>query len=171
MYNNFCRAIFDAFNRAIPDAFKISNTLGPQGWDHDLTIREILGIPTAHDVWENDQVVQAAYNPSDPIEGLLKRVEDCKMMAVAASNPYTLPQLISTVIVLVDKSGNYVEEMKELHEKPPIEKENWFILQKFLITTYLDTVRHGLITAGAQGYHGAAYNLQCNGIQQPRTHH
>ena len=96
--------------------------------------------------------MQASYNPSDPIEGLLKRVEDCQMMAVAASNPYTLPQLISTVIVLVEKSGNYVDEMKEWHKKPPIEKENWFVLRKFLITAYLDKVRHGLITVGAQGY-------------------
>ena len=127
-----------------------------------------MGHSNCHDVWENDQVMKVAYNANDPIEGLLKWVKDCQMMAVVASNPYSLQQLIGTIIVLVEKMGNYVDEMKEWHKKTPIKKNNWFILRKYLINAYLDKV-HGLITAGAHGYHGAAYNATGFTNPEPAT--
>ena len=51
--------------------------------------------------WHRDQ------NPSEPIEELIDRVEDCFIFAIYMPPPYTQPQLIERAHTQVKRTGLY----------------------------------------------------------------
>ena len=63
-YSNFRRACHHAINKAVPDEYKSTNTIGQSGYASNMTVHQILdtlddpwGIPTPADIMANDRLI------------------------------------------------------------------------------------------------------------------
>jgi hypothetical protein len=83
---NVCRAINDTLHEAIPNAFRkpIGNQMGQKVYTLHDNPRDILsnlhtkyGTSTPAKKWRNNMLLDALWDPADPIEALFDRIEDC----------------------------------------------------------------------------------------------
>ena len=66
------------------------------------------------DTVANDERLQASYNSEDPLEILIKRLNECVEFATAASKPVSETQLVRISYGLVTETGQYPEDCRAL---------------------------------------------------------
>jgi hypothetical protein len=94
---NVKAAVNDALNKSIPKAYRRNpNIIGVREFRANDDPREIIatltrryGQKTTQEVNDQDDRWRMEWNPSEPIEELIDRLEDCYMFAIYMPPPYT----------------------------------------------------------------------------------
>jgi hypothetical protein len=92
-------------DNAIPNQFKVSNQPNLTGWNTSMSIQDILtqletlyNKPTPMALYNKDIVFQSAMVPTDAPKMLFYRIEQYQEIATLAGDPYTLMQIMNTVV-------------------------------------------------------------------------
>ena len=117
-YSNFRRACHHAINKAVPEEYKTTDTIGQSGYVSNMTIRQIIdtledpwGIPTPADIMSNDRLINQPWDGKNMVT-LFKRFEDCQVVAIAAQTEYSVDQLMVHVLILIEHSRKYRDYTK-----------------------------------------------------------
>eukprot|EP00804_Cyclotella_cryptica_P028204 CCRYP_011045-RA/>CCRYP_011045-RA protein AED:0.18 eAED:0.15 QI:0/0/0/1/1/1/2/0/1234 len=119
---NVRRAINDALNDAIPNAFRkpIGNQMGQKVYTVRNNPRDILsnlrtkyGTGTPAEKRRNNVLLDAPWDPNDPIEALFDRIEDCFIFALICKPEFTMEQIIDKAIVAIQLTGLYETALLE----------------------------------------------------------
>ncbi len=95
-WNNIFRAVYDAIDLHVQDAFKVAPATAPgtAGWNSTMTLNDIFdqlmltfGKPTPDAMRQNNLNFLAPYNPQEPPEILFKRCTDCQEITIIAKIP------------------------------------------------------------------------------------
>ena len=70
---------------------------------------------------ENDQCMNAPYDPNEPFEVLIDQIEDAIDYAAAGNMPYTPTQIVNTAYNLLFDTGVFADECKEWRKRPAAE--------------------------------------------------
>ena len=97
----------------------------------NVTIRDILaflfrnyGNITQYDIEENDKKLKEKWDANPPIEMLFDQLEDAQDYAVAAGQPYSNTQLLTTAYNLVYATGLFFDDCKAWNRLPPNQKND-----------------------------------------------
>ena len=119
---NVRRAINDALNNAIPNAFRkpAGNQMGTRVFTVRDSPREILdglrakyGICSPNEKTANNQRFDQQWDPNEPIESLFERLEEAYIFSILAKPPFTLEQLIDEAIIAIQRTGLYERALLE----------------------------------------------------------
>ena len=119
---NVRRAINDALNNAIPNAFRkpAGNQMGTRVFTVRDSPREILdglrakyGICSPNEKTANNQRFDQQWDPNEPIESLFERLEEAYIFSILAKPPFTLEQLIDKAIIAIQLTGLYERALLE----------------------------------------------------------
>ena len=113
--SNVLRAIIAAINVAVPKQYRGSaGTIGAKIYKPTECPKTILnnlrskyGVATPAETEANDAQWRAGWNPSEPIESLFLRLEDCFTFAIASPPPYTEAQMVGKALDAIRKTGLY----------------------------------------------------------------
>lgn len=157
---NVRRAVNDALNDAIPNAFRkpVGNQIGTKVFTVRDDPRQILadlrvkyGTATPNDKAANEQAFNQPWNPNEPIEALFDRLEECYVYSIMAKPPYTMEQLIDKAIIAIQRTGLYETALLEW---TGFEEENktWQQLKLHFEEAYEIRLASGQGTSGFHGY-------------------
>jgi hypothetical protein len=113
---NVRRAIKEALNEAIPNAFHkpVDNQMDQKVYTVRNNPRDILsnlctkyGTSTPAEKRHNNMLLDAPWDPSDPIEALFDRIEDCFIFALICKPEYTMEQIVDKAIFAIQLTGLY----------------------------------------------------------------
>jgi hypothetical protein len=163
---NVKRAVNDALNKAIPQAFRkpAGNQIGNKVFTVRDDPRAILqnlrvkyGNCTPAEKTANDAKFASPWNPNEPIETLFDRLEDAYVFSIMAKPPYTQEQLIDKAIMAIQRTGLYETALLEWTGFTE-ENKTWQQLKLHFEEAYELRLASGQGTAGAHGYvnHAAA---------------
>ena len=79
---------------------------------------------------------RAAWNPSEPIELLFDRLEDCYVLSIAAKPAYTQDQIIEKAITAKQRTGLYPTAILE-YQAFATENKNWSEFKTHFADTYM----------------------------------
>ena len=125
---NVCRTCFNILDTHVSDGYKTTPAGSPHtiGWNLTMLPNKIFdqlmltyGKPTPNAVHQNNVMFFSTYNPKDPLELLFKCIVDCQEVAIVAKVPYTIKQLLMSVVTLFAGAGIYVRNMDAWERKPP----------------------------------------------------
>eukprot|EP00804_Cyclotella_cryptica_P014650 CCRYP_012669-RA/>CCRYP_012669-RA protein AED:0.66 eAED:0.28 QI:0/0/0/0.66/0/0.33/3/0/1062 len=156
---NMRRAVTEALNTAVPNAFRkpVGNQIGtkvytvrndPQTILADL--RAKYGICTPREKSENNRRFDESWDPSEPIEGLFDRLEDCYVFAIQ-KKPFTLEQMIDKALIAIQLTGLYERALLEWQDFAE-ENKTWAQLKLHFEEAYEIRLASGQGTAGMHGY-------------------
>ena len=94
----------------------------------------------------------AAWNPSEPIELLLDRLEDCYVLSVAAKPAYTKDQIIDKALTTIQRTGLYPTVILE-YQASATKNKNWAEFKTHFAEAYMVRLQSG--QSGGNPYHGA----------------
>ena len=161
-WKNIYRAVYDALDVHVNDAFKVAPATTPPttGWNATMLPTEIFdqlqttyGKPSPDAMRQNNLTFLAVYNPQDPPELLFKRCADCQEIAILAKVPYTSEQLMMNVIDLLTRSGMFVRDLEDWDRKPSADR-TWINLRPFIQESYQRRISSGTMTSAQGGYSG-----------------
>jgi hypothetical protein len=160
---NVDRAVIAALDIAVPDDFK-SGGAATNGWSGDMAARDIIanlkekyGKPGPADKAKIEAIFMKPYNPSRPIESMLKELETARMMSILAKIPYTMEQLLDkalTKIQVTNQFRNALVDWAVYVSEDTINNNNWIDFKDHFIQAY--TVNQAALTMAQAGYHSAA---------------
>eukprot|EP00956_Cyclotella_meneghiniana_P021067 scaffold37874_cov42-Cyclotella_meneghiniana.AAC.11 len=119
---NVRRAINDALNNAIPNAFRkpAGNQMGTKVFTVSNSPRAILdglrakyGICSPNEKTANNQQFDEGWNPNDPIEMLFDRLKECYIFSILNKPQFTIEQLIDKAIIAIRRTGLYKRALLE----------------------------------------------------------
>ena len=105
---------------------------------------------THNNLRENDQRMNAPYDPNEPIEVLIDQIEDGIDYAAAGNMPCTPTQIVNTAHNLLFDAGVFADECKEWRKRPATE-QTWDNLKTAFIQAHQD-LQESNATAGSTGY-------------------
>ena len=114
--SNVRRAIIDGLNAAVPRQYKRSggNSIGAKMYKANDCPRTILNnLRTCYgrlapiEKTQNEARWSAPWNPSDPVEDLFDRLEECYIIALTAKPAYTQDQMIDKGLTAIQVTGLY----------------------------------------------------------------
>eukprot|EP00804_Cyclotella_cryptica_P013523 CCRYP_017243-RA/>CCRYP_017243-RA protein AED:0.41 eAED:0.30 QI:0/0/0/1/1/1/5/0/1642 len=161
---NVRRAINDALNEAIPNAFRkpIGNQMGQKVYTVRDNPRDILsnlrtkyGTSTPAEKRRNNVLLDAPWDPNDPIEALFDRIEDCFIFALICKPQFTMEQIIDKAIVAIQLTGLYETALLEWSGFAE-ENKTWQQLKLHFEEAYELRLASGQGTAGTHGYVNSA---------------
>ena len=85
-------------------------------------LRNLYGSPTTNEKNYNETRWAAPYNPSDPIEYLFDRLEDCFVVALVAKPAYTTYQNVEKALIAIQLTSLYSTEILEWNEFDEVNK-------------------------------------------------
>ena len=160
---NVDRAVSAALDIAVPHDFK-SGGAATNGWSGDMAARDIIanlketyGKPGPADKAKIEAIFMKPYNPSRPIESMLKELETARMMSILAKIPYTMEQLLDkalTKIQVTNQFRNALVDWATYVADDTINNNNWTDFKDHFIQAY--TVNQAALTMAQAGYHSAA---------------
>ena len=101
----------------------------------------------------------AAWNPSEPIELLFDRLEDCYVLSVAAKPAYTKKQMIDKALTAMQHTWLYPTNILE-YQAFPTENKNWAEFKNHFAEAYIIRLQSG--KSWGNPYHGAANAYENN---------
>ena len=161
---NVRRAINDALNAAIPNAFRkpIGNQMGQKVYTVRDNPRDILsnlrtkyGTSTPAEKRRNNVLLDAPWDPNDPIEALFDRIEDCFIFALICKPEFTMEQVIDKAIVAIQLTGLYETALLEWSGFTE-DNKTWQQLKLHFEEAYELRLASGQGTAGTHGYVNSA---------------
>ena len=162
--DNVQRASIAALNVAVPKEYKRTNGIGTANYKTNQSIRDILGglrdvygVPTPDEVTTNETNFARGWDPNEPIENFLHRLEDAYLKSVIMQPPFTMEQMIYKAKTAVMRTGLYPTAMLEWNNFLPA-NQTWPELKLHFTEAYDLRIRTGGGgTTGANGYH-AGFN-------------
>eukprot|EP00804_Cyclotella_cryptica_P024020 CCRYP_020051-RA/>CCRYP_020051-RA protein AED:0.50 eAED:0.38 QI:0/-1/0/1/-1/1/1/0/399 len=157
-------AINDALNEAIPNAFRkpIVNQRGQKVYTVRDNPRDILynlctkyGARTPAEKRRNNMLLDAPWDPADPIEALFDRIEDCFIFALICKPEFTMEQIIDKAIVAIQLTGLYETVLLEWSGFAEANK-TWQQLKLHFEEAYKLRLASGQGTASTHGYVNSA---------------
>ncbi len=152
-------AVIAALNIAVPDDFK-SGGAATNGWSGDMAARDIIanlkeayGKPGPADKAKIEAIFMKPYNPSRPIESMLKELETARMMSILAKIPYTMEQLLDkalTKIQVTNQFRNALVDWATYVAEDTINNNNWIDFKDHFIQAY--TVNQAALTMAQAGH-------------------
>ena len=70
-------------------------------------LRNLYGRPTPNEKTHNKTMWAAPYNPSDPIEDLFDRLEECFVVALVAKPAYSTEQMVDKALIAIQLTSLY----------------------------------------------------------------
>eukprot|EP00804_Cyclotella_cryptica_P009738 CCRYP_011263-RA/>CCRYP_011263-RA protein AED:0.36 eAED:0.36 QI:0/-1/0/1/-1/1/1/0/256 len=122
LQRNVCRAVTEALNTAVPNAFRkpVGNQIGTKVYmvgDDQQTIladlRTKYGVCTPREKSDNNRRFDEQWNTTELIEGLFDRLEDCYVFAIQNKPPFTLEQMIDKALIAIQLTGLYERALLE----------------------------------------------------------
>jgi hypothetical protein len=108
LFTNINRACFRMLDNTVPNQFKVSNQPNLTGWNASMSIQDILtqletlyGKPTPMALHNNDILFRSTMATTDAPKMLFYRIEQCQEIANLAEDPYTLMQIMNTVVLIL----------------------------------------------------------------------
>ena len=157
---NVRRAINDALNEAIPNAFRkpAGNQMGTKVYTVRDSPREILdglrakyGICSPNEKTANNQRFDEQWNPNDPIEMLFDRLEECYIFSILNKPQFTIEQLIDKAIIAIQRTALYERALLEWQDFAD-ENKTWEQLKLHFEEAYESRLASGQGTAATHGY-------------------
>ena len=68
-------------------------------------------MPTPNEKTHNETMWTAPYNPSDPIEDLFDRLEECFVIALIAKPVYSTEQMVDKALISIQLTSLYSTEI------------------------------------------------------------
>jgi hypothetical protein len=161
---NVLQALNDTLNKAIPNAFSkpIGNQMGQKVYTVCDNPRDILsnlrtkyGTSTSAEKRHNNMLLDAPWDPADPIEGLFDRIEDCFIFALICKPEFTMDQIIDKAIVAIQLMGLYETALLKWSGFAEANK-TWQQLKLHFEEAYELRLASGQGTAGTHGYVNSA---------------
>ena len=157
--SNVRRAIISALNISAPRQYRGSaSTVGARVYKPNECpktilnrLRDIYGRTTPVEKQANEQRWCQAWNPSDPIESLFMRLEDCFVFALASRPPYTEEQMVDKALTAIQSTGLYETAVLEWQGFDAANK-TWPELKSHFGEAYEIRIASGAGTARSHGY-------------------
>ena len=159
--DNVQRASISALNLAVPKKYKRTNGIGTSNYKTNQSVRNILaglrdlyGVPTPDEKTNNERRFSAGWQPGEPIEELIDRLEDCYVKSIVMKPPFTMEQMLDKAKSAVQRTGLYATAMLEWDA---ILEANatWPEFKIHFAEAYDSRIRTGTGTTSDGGYHGA----------------
>jgi hypothetical protein len=143
---------------AVPVEFQVSNIPNLQGWNSTMAILDILdqlhnnfGCPDPMTLIKNDALFHSIFHPSDALERLFWRIEQCQEIQVIVGNPYSNMQLMTNVVQILMASCIFL--LRKFKDWEATAIKSYVIFKAFVHAAYARrlTVLQ-MRTSGQQGY-------------------
>jgi len=105
---------------------------------------------TRNNLCENDQRMNTAYDPNNPIEVLIDQIEDAINFAATGNVPYTPKQIVNVAYNLVFHTRVFNDEYKEWRKLPAVD-QTWDQFETTFTQTHQD-LQESSTTAASAGY-------------------
>jgi hypothetical protein len=156
------RVIKEALDRAIPNEYKPSLTIGQRGFGN-RSVREIFedlydryGTVTPADIKNLTLNLYKEWNPSVPIESFLLNIETQQVFATKAGRPFHQYLLIEAALNSIKDTRQFKDELREWNrDNPDSTLVQWHNFKRFWIDKYAEYERDRA-TMQDSGYHGAS---------------
>ncbi len=162
-YTNLNQAARAALERSIPRQFRPGIIMGNSqtSWPPTWNVAQILQTlrrrynKLTHKEREHiKNVFNSPFDPSQPIEDLIARLEECQRVAIDADIGYTTEQLIDQFITRLQPHRVYHEAIRRWYELDEADRDTWQSVKEHYIIEYerlLDQTNIA-ITSGNNGY-------------------
>lgn len=162
-YTNLNQAARAALERSIPRQYRPERVMGNSqaSWPPEWGAAQILKALCKRysklsykEREDNQNVFQSPFDPSQPIEELIDRIETCQRIAIDAAIEWTTPQLIHQLVSRLVPHQIYAEPIRRWAELDETDRSTWQQAKEHFISeyeTHLDHVETS-ITSGAHGY-------------------
>ena len=117
-------------------------------------LRNLYVRPTPNKRTHNETMWTAPYNPSDPIEDLFDRLEECFVVALVAKPAYSTEQMVDKALIDIQLTSLYSTAILEWNAIDEV-NQTWPEFKAHFTEAYDPRIRLGAGTAGTMGYHGA----------------
>ena len=113
---NVKRAALSAMNVAVPSKYKrvMDRNIGLSNYKQTENPRDIIkqllrryGQPSAAKKERNEKAWSQLWNPADPIEDMIQRLEECYATSLIFKPTYTIEQMIDKALTLIKATGMY----------------------------------------------------------------
>eukprot|EP00956_Cyclotella_meneghiniana_P012367 scaffold17598_cov22-Cyclotella_meneghiniana.AAC.1 len=156
------RVIKEAIDKAVPDQYKPSLTIGQRGFGNK-SVRDIFvdlydryGTVTPDDIKNLTMNLYKEWNPSEPIETFLLNIETQQVFATKAGRPFHTYLLLEAALSAIKNTRQFKEELKEWNKDyPNTTLVQWHQFKSFWIKKYEEYERDRT-TMQDGGYHGAS---------------
>ena len=157
---NICCAIINSLNEVVPKNYRRggANTMGARVYRATDEPREIIqklrdtyGKPTPAEKSANEANFAAPWNPSEPIEELYDRLEDCYLTAMLAKPAFTIEQMIDRALRAIQQTGLYTTAVLEWNGFD-LANKTWPQFKEHFAEAYEIRCATGAGTAATHGY-------------------
>jgi len=114
-------------------------------------LRDTYGKPTPAKKSANEANFAAPWNPSEPIEELYDRLEDCYLTAMLAKPAFTIDQMIDRALRAIQQTGLYTTAVLEWNGFD-LANKTWPQFKEHFAEAYEIRCATGAGTAAAHGY-------------------
>ena len=116
-------------------------------------LRNLYGRPTPNKKTHNKTIWAAPYNPSDPIEDLFDRLEECFVVALVEKPSYSTEQMVDKALIAIQLTPLYSTSILEWNEIDDV-YQTWTEFKAHFTEAYDLRISSGAGNAGTMGYHG-----------------
>ena len=102
----------------------------------------------------NKRIWAAPYNPSDPIEDIFDRLEECFIVALVSKPAYSTEQMMDTALIAIQLTSLYSTVILQWNAIYEV-NQTWPKFKAQFTKAYDLWIRSGAGTAGTMGYHRA----------------
>ena len=119
---NVKQATLNAMNAAVPKQYKraMDANIGISNYNQTESPQDIIeallrryGQPSAAEKESNEKAWSQLWNPADPIEDMIQRLEECYATSLIFKPVYTLEQMIDKALTLIKATGLYTHATLE----------------------------------------------------------
>ena len=139
--SNVNRAIIAGLNLAVPRTYRraVEGAIGTRNYrsTDDPTVilqglQDNYGQMTPSEKTKMEADWSTAWNPSEPIELLFYRLEDCYVLSVAAKPAYTQEQMIDKALTAIQRTVLYPTAILE-YQAFPTKNKNWAEFKNYFV--------------------------------------
>jgi len=124
-----------------------------------VTVRNLLahlfltyGQITSDQLKANTNELERPWDPSEPIESLWKRVQDCRAFAELCNDPISLATTVRTVLLIIEKTAVFTLDLRFFRMQAAV-AQTWPALKQHF--TEVNTNRKRQLTSEGAGFHRA----------------
>ena len=119
---NVKRATLTAINAAVPNKYKraMDGNIGVLNYKQTESPRDLIkallcryGQPSAAEKENNEKAWSQLWNPTDPIEDMIQRLEECYTTSLIFKPAYTLDQMLDKALTSIKATGLYIHATLE----------------------------------------------------------
>jgi hypothetical protein len=124
---------------------------------------ETYGKITPEDIIENEKKLGEEWDGNEKFESVIERVNNCIDFAAEAGSEFSETQIMNHVLVIVAKTGLYVDDLK-IWKKCDEDEKTWSEFQDFMLNAQTE-LRQQQATTKQMGYGMQAASVQAASMQ------